>query len=229
MDADKTRNENVEEKRNLGERGRGGRSFCRILGNGRGMWYITKRPYPPYEGRNGRKRREREKEWPGGEGGGKAASRGGWRRVAAYTAFHPGHSANAGLECVISTHVATLGQTRGLVSAFRKVLATHTPGQSHTRAIVSWMVHVECSTRPVVYNLVRNRRKFDCDEDNEDDDDDDGWQRWFVGLPGRQTRELMTDGGENGVETGWNGRRKGRWKAIALFSKARWKAERGAY
>lgn len=46
--------------------------------------------------------------------------------MAAYTAFHPGHSANAGLECVISTHVATLGQTRGLVSAFRKVLATHT-------------------------------------------------------------------------------------------------------
>lgn len=61
MDADKTRNENVEEKRNLGERGRGGRSFCRILGNGRGMWYITKRPYPPVR-REEWKEEERERE-----------------------------------------------------------------------------------------------------------------------------------------------------------------------
>lgn len=85
MDADKTRNENVEEKRNLGERGRGGRSFCRILGNGRGMWYITKRPYapfPPHEGRNGRKKREsdqavrREVEKRRAEVG-----EGGWRRI----------------------------------------------------------------------------------------------------------------------------------------------------
>lgn len=85
MDADKTRNENVEEKRNLGERGRGGRSFCRILGNGRGMWYITKRPYPPYEGRNGRKRRERERKSDQAarevEKRRAEVGEGGWRRI----------------------------------------------------------------------------------------------------------------------------------------------------
>lgn len=85
MDADKTRNENVEEKRNLGERGRGGGSFCRILGNGRGMWYITKRPYPPpsHEGRKreresdqAARRRRREVEKRRAEVG-----EGGWRRI----------------------------------------------------------------------------------------------------------------------------------------------------